>query len=229
MRILRKPGRNWLLLTAGVVLFGLIGMAPAAAKSLRLLPVDETSSNPEFAAYHAALLAAVRRRDAAFVVAQADSEIKLSFGGDYGSESFHRALTGTNEWQGEVYWRELQTVLELGGVFMGDGAFCTPYLSCIEVPGCPQCDPYETVFVTRKDAVARTEPNEQAPMAAQFSWDVLQIDNDAPGAQGWYAVKLPIGRTVFLSIKDSRMAIDYRARFEKAAAGWRMTVFIAGD
>ncbi len=229
MRTLRELARNWRLLAAGVVLFGLAGMAPAAAKSLRLQPVDEASSNPEFAAYHAALLAAVRRRDAAFVVAQADSEIKLSFGGDYGSESFHRDLTGTDEWQGEVYWRELQTVLELGGVFMDDGAFCTPYLSCIDVPGCPQCDPFETVFVTRKDVVARTKPDAEAPMAAKLSWHVLQMDNEATSAEGWYAVKLPIGRTVFLSNQDSRMAIDYRARFEKTAAGWRMMVFIAGE
>jgi hypothetical protein len=226
---LRKPGRNWLLLVAAVVIFGLAGMVPAAAKSLRLLPVDEASRNPEFAAYHTALLEAVRRRDTDFVVAQADQKIRLSFGGDQGRKSFRQSLTGEEEWQGEVYWRELQTVLELGGVFMEDGAFCTPYLSCIEVPGCPECDPFETVFVTRKDAVARTEPDPEAPVAAKLSWDVLQMDYDVMGAEGWYAVKLPSGRTVFLSNRDSRMSVDYRARFEKTTEGWRMTVFIAGD
>ena len=62
-----------------------------------------------------------------------------------------------------------------------------------------------------------------------MSWDVLQLDYGATGAEGWFPVKLPDGRTAFLSNGDSRMAVDYRARFEKTAEGWRMTVFIAGD
>jgi len=226
---LRETAWNWPLLAAGAVIFGLAGASSAVARDLRLEPVDEASSNAEFAAYRAALLDAVRRRDADYVVARADPEIKLSFGGDYGRESFRRSLTGKEEWQGESYWRELQTVLELGGVFLGDGAFCTPYLACIDVPGCPECDPFETVYVTRTDAVARVKPDHGAKVAATLSWDVLQLDYEATGAEGWYPVKLPDGRTVFLSGRDSRMAVDYRARFEKTAEGWRMTVFIAGD
>ncbi|MEN8195648.1 MAG: hypothetical protein ABFS30_03920 [Pseudomonadota bacterium] len=226
---MRETAWNWPLLAAGAVVFGLAGALPAAAQGLRLEPVDKASRNPGFAAYRAALLDAVRRRDVDFVVARADPEIKLSFGGDYGRENFRRALTGENEWQGESYWRELQAVLELGGVFMEDGAFCTPYLACIDVPGCPECDPFETVYVTSADAVARVEPDANAEVAAKLSWDVLQLDYEAAGAEGWYPVKLPDGRTVFLSSRDSRMAVDYRARFEKTAEGWLMTVFIAGD
>lgn len=229
LRILREMARNWPLLVAGAVIFGLAGAMPAAAKSLRLEAVDEAPGNPAFAAYRAALLEAVRRRDVEFTVAQAGREIRLSFGGDYGRDSFRQALTGEEPWQGEVYWRELQTALELGGVFMNDGAFCTPYLACIDVPGCPDCDPFETVFVIGADVVARAEPDLEAPVVANLSWNVLQVDYEAAGAEGWYAVKLPIGRTVFLSAMDSRTAVDYRARFEKTVEGWRMTVFIAGD
>ncbi|MBE9555953.1 MAG: hypothetical protein IMF08_03780 [Proteobacteria bacterium] len=229
MRILREMAWSWPLLVAGVIIFGLAGAMPAAAKSLRLEPVDEASGNPAFATWRAALLEAVRGRDTDFVVAQAAREIRLSFGGDYGRDYFRQALTGEEYWQGEVYWRELQTVLELGGVFMNDGAFCTPYLACIDVPGCPDCDPFETVFVIRADAVGRAEPDRDAPVVANLSWDVLQMDYEAAGAEGWHAVKLPIGRTIYLSAMDSRTAVDYRARFEKTAEGWQMTVFIAGD
>lgn len=214
---------------AGAVILGLAGISPAAAQGLRLEPVNEASRDPKFAAWLTALLDAVRRRDTDYVVAQADAEIKLSFGDDYGRDSFRQALTGDEEGQGESYWRELQTVLEFGGVFMDDGAFCAPYLACIDVPGCPECDPYETVFVTRADAVARTKPNAGARVAATLSWNVLPLDYEAAGAEGWYPVILPDGRTAYLSDLDSRMAVDYRARFEKTARGWRMTVFIAGD
>lgn len=227
--MLRETARNWTLLTVGAVIFGLAGTQLAAAQNLRLEPVDEASRNPAFAAYRTALLEAVIRRDVDYVVARAGREIKLSFGGDIGRENFRLALTGEDEWQGEPYWRELQTVLELGGVFMDDGAFCTPYLACIDVPNCPDCDPFETVYVIRKDAEARTKPDPDATVAAKLSWSVLQLDYGTSGAEGWYPVKLPPGRTVFLSTRDARMAVDYRARFEKTTEGWLMTVFIAGD
>ena len=38
----------------------------------------------------------------------------------------------------------------------------------------------------------------------------------------------PDGRA-FVSEADARMAVDYRARFEKIGGSWQMTVFIAGD
>ena len=216
-------------MAAGTVVFGLAGALPAAAQGLRLEPVNEASRNPKFAAWLASLLEAVQRRDTDFVLAQADAGIKLSFGDDYGRDSFRQALNGEEEGQGEVYWRELEAVLELGGVFMDDGAFCAPYLACIDIPGCPECDPYETVIVIKPDAVARTRPDIGAKAAATLSWNVLQLDYEAAGAEGWYPVKLPDGRTAYLSNQDSRMPVDYRARFEKTAEGWRMTVFIAGD
>lgn len=217
------------MIAAGTVVFGLAGALPAAAQGLRLEPVNDASRNPEFSAWLASLLEAVRRRDTDYVLARADARIKLSFGDDYGRDSFRQALTGEEVGQGEVYWRELQAVLELGGVFMDDGAFCAPYLACIDVPGCPECDPYETVFVIKPEAVARTKPDAGAKVAATLSWNVLQLDYEAAGAEGWYPVKLPDGRTAYLSNQDSRMPVDYRARFEKTAKGWRMTVFIAGD
>lgn len=220
--------RNWPLLAAGVVLFGLVESAPLVAQELRLKAVDQTSQNPKFSAFHKGLLDAVRRRDADYVADRASADIKLSFGDDYGRDTFREWLAGT-EGQGEQYWRELQAVLELGGVFMEDGAFCTPYLACMDVPGCPECDPYETVFVTKAKAVARSQPDETAEVAAKLSWNVLQLDYEADGVEGWYPVKLPDGRTAFVSYDDARMALDYRARFEQTAEGWRMTVFIAGD
>lgn len=229
MRILRNSFWNVPFLAAGAVIVGLAGAPPAPAQVLRLEPVDHASRNRAFASYRSALLKAVRGRDVDFVVAQADAGIKLSFGGDSGRAKFREALTGKNEWQGESYWRELQIVLELGGVFMEDGAFCTPYLSCIDVPGCPHCDPFETIYVIKPNALARTRPSPTAPVAAKLFWNVLQLDYDAPGAEDWYPVKLPNGGTGYLSNKDSRMAVDYRARFEKTGKGWRMTVFIAGD
>lgn len=220
---------NLLLPAAGAIAIGLLMSDSAAARSLRLEPIDQADRDPEFAAWRAELLEAVRRRDVDYVVSMADPEIKLSFGGDYGRDSFRTMLAGDDAGQGEPYWAELQVVIELGGVFMEDGAFCTPYLSCVDVPGCSECDPYDTVYVMGPEVLARAKPETTAPIVATLSWDVLSVDYDAKSPAGWVPVKLEDQRTVYLPESEARMAIDYRARFEKTAEGWRMKVFIAGD
>lgn len=213
---------------AGALALALIP-SPGPAQELKFQPVDEAGRDPSLAAYRAQLLDAVRRRDTDFVVAGSAADIRLSFGGDAGSASLRKALTGTQDWEGEAYWKELQRILELGGVFLDDGSFCTPYTFCLDVPGCPQCDPFETVIVVRKSAVARARPQAEAPVVAQLSYDVLRMDADAYTGEGWFPVFIPAGGRAFVSDEDARMPIDYRARFEKIDGRWLMTVFIAGD
>lgn len=203
--------------------------APGSAQDLKFRPVDQAERVPSLAEFRTQYLDAVRRRDAEFVVAGASEDVKLSFGGSFGRESLSRTLTGTRAWEGESYWIELERVLELGGVFLDDGSFCTPYTFCLDVPGCPQCDPFETVIVVRESAVARAQPQDDAPIVAQLSYDVLRMDADAYTGQGWYPVFIPGGGKGFVSGADARMPVDYRARFEKTDGRWQMTVFIAGD
>ena len=220
--------RVGLALMAGLICAALA--SPALAQGLKLQPVDEAAKNPAFAKYRAALIGAVRRRDADYVAARAAPDIKLSFGGDYGRDTFRASLTGTEEWQGEPYWMELQRALELGGVFLDDGdSFCTPYISCVEVPGCPDCDPFETIFVVGNDAVAYAAADLDSKVIAQLSYDVLQMDVEKGFEGDFIPVRLPDGRSAFVTGPDFRFSIDYRARFEKTKEGWRMTVFIAGD
>lgn len=222
--IIRRIGSA---LTAGLICAALI--SPAVAQGLRLLPVDEAAKNPAFAKFRAALIAAVRRRDLDYVVARAAPEIMLSFGPISGRDAFRASFSGTQEWEGEVYWVELQRTLELGGVFLSDGSFCTPYISCLEVPGCADCDPFETVFVVSGDAVAHAAADPDSQVIARLSYDVLQIDSDKGFEGDFIPVRLPDGRPAFVTGPDFRFSIDYRARFEKTQEGWRMTVFIAGD
>ncbi|UCH73396.1 MAG: SH3 domain-containing protein [Rhodospirillales bacterium] len=201
----------------------------ASAQGVKLAPVDEAARDPSLIAYRKTLLQAVRARNSDAVAELASPDVMLSFGGDAGRESLRRNLEGFENWQGEAYWSELQRVLELGGVFLDDGAFCTPYLACLDVPGCPECDPYETVFVTGENVAARAEPDLESRIVAQLSYDVLPLDVEAYSGEDWYPVRLATRRRAFVSEADARMAIDYRARFEKIGGRWHMTVFIAGD
>jgi hypothetical protein len=213
---------------AGVVAVAL-DPEPGSAQGLRMEPVDQASRDRSFVEYRDALLRAVRARDTGAVIELASQDILLSFGGDAGRESLRANLAGTENWQGEAYWAELQRVLDLGGVFLEDGAFCSPYLACLDLPGCPDCDLFETVFVTGRDIAARAAPDSAARIVARLSYDVLRMDAEAYSGKDWYPVHLPSGGRAFVSEADARMAVDYRARFEKIGGSWRMTVFIAGD
>lgn len=221
--------RPYLLAAMAGVAAVALDPGPASAQGLRLEPVDQASRDPSFVEYRDALLLAVRARDTGAVVELASHDIMLSFGGEAGRESLLGNLEGVDNWQGEAYWNELQRVLELGGVFLEDGAFCSPYLACLDLPGCPDCDPFETVFVTGQGVAARAEPDSGARIVARLSYDVLRMDAEAYSGHDWYPVHLPSGGRAFVSEADARMAVDYRARFEKVDGVWHMTVFIAGD
>ena len=91
-------------------------------------PVDQAARDPAFLDFLENLRALVRARDADAVAAHADPDIKLSFGGAYGRESFHQSLSENPTFGGASYWQELQRVLDLGGVFDAPDAFCTPYI-----------------------------------------------------------------------------------------------------
>jgi len=223
-------------IAGGVVLAAMAGAATVAldpqsgiAQTLKMEPVDQASRDPSFVAYRDTLLLAVRARDANAVINLASTDIMLSFGGESGRGSLRRNLEGFESWQGEEYWIELQRVLELGGVFLEDGAFCSPYLACVDPPGCTDCDPFETVFVTGSDVAARDAADSDARIVARLSYDILRLDADAYSGEAWYPVYLPAGGKAFVSMTDARMSVDYRARFEKIGGLWQMTVFIAGD
>ena len=229
MRLTADMARPFLLAALAGVVAVALDPQPGAAQGLKMEPVDQASQDRSFVEYRDALLRAVRARDTSVVVELASRDIMLSFGGDAGRESLRRNLEGFESWQGDAYWSELQRVLELGGVFFEDGAFCSPYLACLDLPDCPDCDPFETVFVTGRDVPARAAPDAGARIVARLSYEVLQLDAEAYSGEDWYPVHLPSGGRAFVSHKDARMAIDYRARFEKIGGRWRMTVFIAGD
>jgi hypothetical protein len=209
------------------VLAGLVQFAsPAPAAELKLHPVDEAGEDPAFLAFRDDLLAAIRRRDLEAVVAVASEDIKLSFGGSYGRETFREWLVEDDTGSGVSYWQELERAISLGGIFEGPESFCTPYVFCLEIPGCDTCDPYETLIATSKRSAVYAAPDRNAAVVAQLSFSVVRaLDDGYP----WRKIALPGGGTGYVTAPEFRSPIDYRARFEKRDGRWLMTLFIAGD
>jgi hypothetical protein len=210
------------ILSLGILLL----TALAAAEELKLYPVDEAAKDSEFLAFRDDLLAAIRRRDLEAVVAVARENIKLSFGGSYGRETFRDWLVADDPGLGSSYWAELERAIALGGVFEGPESFCTPYTFCLEIPGCDPCDPYETLIATSDRAPVYAAADRSAKVVAELSYSVVRaLDHNHP----WQRIALPGGGTGYVTAPEFRSPIDYRARFERRDGRWLMTLFIAGD
>ncbi len=221
-----RPSKSphWLPIAAVLILCpGFVVLAT----DLKLPPVDEAWKDPSLVAFRKGMLAAVKRRDVRYVVARAAGDIKLSFGGYAGRKTFRAWLT--EEDMRDVYWHELEAVFSLGGVFTDKDTFCTPYVACVDVPGCPDCDPYEMVFVLSDDAAIHAAMSTAAPVIARLSYDVLRMDYSRDVDEGWLAVELPDGRVGYATGPDFRMAVDHRALLRKRKGVWQIDVFVAGD
>ncbi|MCA8909127.1 MAG: hypothetical protein KDA49_15730 [Rhodospirillaceae bacterium] len=224
-------------------LWGVQGAAPAAAQPLTALPVDEAPLDPALQDLRDRLLSAVRRRDSDAVVALAAPDIHLSFGGDHGREMLRAALDGDPDmgWTGEIYWTELQTALEMGGMFSrADPArryFCAPYTFLADFP--QELDPFTIVFVTRRIAPLYAEPRADAPVIGTLSYDIAEITEsgvgeavEEAGAPYWIGLRTVDGtRQGYAVSTDFRSPIDYRACFNPNpdTGQWEWTAFIAGD
>lgn len=192
--------------------------APAAARGARgepCLPRDEAAQAPDFFSFRAQLQMAVARRDRAAVLAVTDPKIRTSFGPDDGLARFERDLADP---AGDT-WRELASVLALGGTFDGPDTFVAPYtFACGEA--------FEDVIVIGSDVNVRAKPSAEAPVVAQVHFAVLK---GSVQGRPWAEVTLDAGRKGFIAAQFVREPAGYRAFFEKVAGRWRLITFIAGD
>ena len=225
------------LLLAVLLALGLGGMvyfnrSPEPPRNV-LLPIDEAALDSDLLALRDGLLDAYRRGDLEPAVAAAHENIQLDFGGIAGRENFRQMLAFSEPGDGQSYWRALGRVLELGGVFLSPDLFCTPYLSCIELPGCETeiCDGYDSFVAVTEDAPVHAAPDEQSKIIERLAYEIVFLADraDAYRHYPWHEVRLADGRTGFITGPDFRLPVDYRAFFERQDGKWAMTVFVAGD
>ncbi|MEO8378852.1 MAG: SH3 domain-containing protein [Acidobacteriota bacterium] len=199
------------------------GSKPAvpAAGGPTLAFVDEGSRDATFAAYRERLLTAVRAHDAKGVAALADPKIRTSFGSGGGSAELQNMLAKPGMLE------ELEQILTLGGTFQGDGnaAFWAPYVYST-YPDAQ--DSFSTLAVIGEGVPLRESANDDAPVVASLSRNIVERASAPGSGEPWTKVKVD-GRTGFVESKSLRSPIDYRAGFNKTAAGWQMTALVAGD
>lgn len=206
-----------------LTLLAVLASWPLPTRAQEAPPVDEAANDPSLLAARNALLDAVRRRDVDQVVAWSEPDIRLSSDGAGGRVAFRRMLD--DETTGAKAWQDLETALDLGGVFLRWDEFCTPYFSCQPpVPNC-NCTAYDIVIIVVEDARAFLEPDSNSPLVAELGYDVLRV---LEFFAHWAFVELPEGGNGFVRRADFRMVVDYRVHLRQRDGEWWIEGFLAG-
>jgi hypothetical protein len=169
---------------APAVLLGvaiLAGGSPSlAAQELRVLPVDEAAQDPGFFAFRARLQRAIAERDTTALLAVVHPEIKLSFGDDYGIDTFRAQWLADPE---PRIWGELGTVLALGGHFYDDSTFAAPY-TFTDLAG--EADPFEALIALGDSVSVHAAPVDHADVVTTLTFDVVRHawDSQDPVPEG---------------------------------------------
>jgi hypothetical protein len=205
-----------------------VGLTPALPGERRLLPVDEAPRVADFLAFRERLRAAVAARDTAALVAAIDLHVRISFGDEGGIADFRSqwALGAPDS----PLWRELETVLGLGGSFRGDSIFTAPYVFSTWPD---ELDAFESVAIVARDVALHAAPRADADALARVSYAILALPGGGTAprehAEGWLAVRAPDGRIGYVAMDFVRQPLDYRAIFSRKDGTWKLVIFVAGD
>ena len=198
----------------------------AAAAPARLPPVEQCISDPEFNRVRRQLERVVETHDFDGLLSLTSDDVRVSFGGRSGRESFSDYWTAASA-DRELLWEELRKALRLGCAQAKD---CEgkPYraIPAMFVTG-DDLDGFET-WVALPGAVLREKPSASAQAKMRLpAWTVLnEVDHDGGS---WIKVSTPKGRSGYVSTALARSLLDYRIIFGRRDGQWRITAFVAGD
>jgi len=188
-----------------------------------LRPVDEAARRTDFVEFRRRLQDAVARKDEAAVIAVVDPGVRVSFGDGGGVEDFKKGIVANRS---EDFWGEFGAILRLGGRFRTRDAFDAPYV----FSAWPEnLDSFECLAVTGTRVRVRTVPAVDGRILTQLDYAIVRANPGTSATPGWRGVRLPDGRTGFVSSEYIRSPIDRRALFQFHDGRWWLMAYVAGD
>lgn len=200
---------------------------PAPAAPLKPLatfpPRDECGKLPGFTAFRNAVFAATAKRDGEALVALADPDVRLDFGGGAGRDELRKRLADPKA----PLWGEIVALAPLGCA--DDGTVATMPAIFSRVPD--DVDPGRTMLVTGSDVPLRARPSPSAPEVRKLDWALVTLKGDGFDPAARYAeVDAADSSTGFVANTKLRSILDYRLVADKGADGaYRITALIVGD
>ncbi|MCB2066196.1 MAG: hypothetical protein KDE15_06095 [Erythrobacter sp.] len=196
-------------------------------------PRDDCSGQPGAADFLASLRRAADQHDTEALLALADPDVRLGFGGVDGADNMRAEFDAPD---GEM-WQELADLMGMGCAIDDFGNMMLPWYFAQDTGG----DPFETMLVTGENVPLRQQADAEAPVLKRISWDVVQLapidggdgttNYGQPDADGWIAVFAggDSPATGYMRESDLRSVIDYRLVAQRGEQGWRITALLAGD
>ena len=197
---------------------------------------DQVPANSSFHLFRERLKQAILDRDAEFIEAIADPEIKTTFGLPVPFSSL--GFDNPNS----LSWKRLERIIDIG---------CTPYEApagvAIDAYQCPHVsqaslgDPFSDVYIVGENVQVRAQPRADSPVIDVVSDEVVKADpaelarltqqqqQEQQTVEGWQPIVTSTGKRGYVSSRYAYYPAGYRARFEHQQGDWKMTVFIAGD
>ena len=187
------------------------------------VPRDECARLPGFAAFRDAVFAATAKRDTEALVALADPEIHLDFGGGAGRDELRKRLADPKS----ALWREIAALAVLGCA--ADGTVATLPAIFSRVPD--DVDPARTMLVTGSAVPLRRKPSPEAAEVRSLDWALVTLKGDGFDPAARYAeVTAADGSSGFVANAKLRSLLDYRLVADRTEGGdYRITALIAGD
>lgn len=205
---------------------------PAFAQENKLPPVDEAAADPSWVSFKNRLLNALEKRDRKFVLSILDRNIRNGFEGEPGVAEFRR------QWNFDAddspLWRELPTVLFLGGAYVkrakGPPEFCAPYV----LPKWPEeLDPYLYGAVISREVLVKSAPSASSATVQTLTYEIVAVsdwdiaDQSPDARQRWVKIRIK-ERDGYVPEEQIRSPVEHAACFVKTAGGWRMTALVVG-
>ena len=193
----------------------------------RLEPRDE--ANPSFREFRERTLAALARKDTAYLHSIVSPGIRTSFGAGGGSSDFKQMWKTVDP--SSAVWATLSRVLRMGGKHDADSTFVAPYVFAFWPDS---IDAFSNVAVTTASAIVRVRPGPQADVVGTVSHSILRtlewqgIPADVTPSS-WVRVELPDKRSGWLAGEDVYSPVGWRAAFVRRGDQWLMILFVAGD
>jgi hypothetical protein len=190
-----------------------------------LPPIDNGTQEPTLEVFRARLTTIVRARNARALHALIAPDIQITFGEPNGQAAFQA------KWHPErrdsSLWTELETILRLGGAFVGE-QYCAPYLYAAFPP---DIDAFDHAVVIEKDVPLRAAAAANARIVARLSYEIVATKPGArAGRSPWVEVtRQGTASAGYVERRLLRSPADYRACFSLRDGRWMMTALIAGD
>lgn len=187
-------------------------------------PRDACSSLPGAEEFLAAVRSAAARRDTAALVALADPNIGLDYGGGSGRGELRARLSGA---EASALWGELDDVLKLGCAANGQGEITLPWFFSQDLG---DVDPFEVMLAAGPRVPLYTSRKAKSRRAGWLNWQLVALQASPAPPRGYRRVSV-IGSRLsgLVEEKNLRSPVDYRLLASRGSGQWRIVMFIAGD